>query len=331
VAPRRGGLKTHGQAAGLVIALLLAAGTAGTQELDFQKGITKQQGGSGERSSSYSLGYLETLGEHAAWSVTYVNEGHVPFHKRDGFAFQLWGREQLVGRRLSLAAGVGPYLYYDTHITASPTGTSYADEHGVGAIASVAATFYTGGRLFFQARGNWIATGRTTEIITATVGIGFQLEPSRMPEPPTEAGGQSTRAASNEVTVLAGRATLNSVERGDAFSQSVEYRHGLTRSLDWTLGWLDEGKLIARAGPMAQLWAVRAFFADRLALGIGFGPYLVRDRHGEDSTTRLDCLVSLTGRVRLMRRWALRGTFHRVTTSYSRDSDVFLIGVSYLF
>jgi hypothetical protein len=324
-------LKTHGQSGAVVIALLLAAGTAWTQELDFQKGITKQQGGSHERSSSYSLGYLEALGEHSAWSATYLNEGHVPSHKRDGFAFQLWGREQLIARRLSLAAGVGPYLYFDTHFTASPTGTSYADEHGVGAIASVAVTFYASGRLFFQARGNWIATGRTSEIVTATVGLGFRLEPSRTLEPPTEAGGESTRATSNEVTVLAGLATLNSVEHGDAFSQDIEYRRALTRSLDWTIGWLDEGTLIARAGPMAQLWAVRAFFADRLALGIGFGPYLARDRHGEDSTTRLDCLVSLTGRVRLMPRWALRGTFHRVATSDSGDSDVFLIGVSYLF
>jgi len=314
-----------------VIALLLAAGTAWTQELDFQKGMTKQQGGSQARSSSYSLGYLEVWGEHAAWSVTYLNEGHVPFHKRDGFAFQLWGREQLIARRLSLAAGVGPYLYYDTHITASPTGTSYADEHGVGAIASVAVTFYAGGRLFVQARGNWIATGRTSEIVTATVGLGFQLEPLRMPQPSNGAGVESTRATDKEITVLAGRATLNSVEHGDAFSQDIEYRRALTHALDWTIGWLDEGKLIARAGPMAQLWAVRAFFADRLALGIGFGPYLARDRHGEDSTTRLDCLVSLTGRVRLMPRWALRGTFHRVATNYSRDSDIFLIGVSYLF
>jgi hypothetical protein len=271
------------------------------------------------------------LGEHAAWSATYLNEGHVPFHKRDGFAFQLWGREQLIGRRLSLAAGVGPYLYYDTHITASPTGASYADEHGVGAIASVAATFYTGGRLFFQARGNWIVTGRTSEIVTATVGFGFRLDPSRTPEPSNGAGDQNTRAASNEVTVLAGRATLNSVEHGDAFSQSVEYRRGLTHTLDWTIGWLDEGKLIARAGPTAQLWAVRAFFADRLALGIGFGPYLARDRHGEDDTTRLTYLASLTGRFQFLPRWALRGTFHRVTTSDSRDSDLFLIGVSYLF
>ena len=117
------------------------------------------------------LTYLEGLGEHAAWSFTYLNEGHVTEHKRDGFAPQFWGRLNVFDRRLSLAAGAGPYLYYDT---VSSTNPDASNEHGVGAMISLAATLYTESRFLVQARVDWISTHQNADAYVATLGVGYQ-------------------------------------------------------------------------------------------------------------------------------------------------------------
>jgi hypothetical protein len=319
------------RSASVVLALLLAAATAAGQELDLQNGTTTERDGSRPHTWMYALGYREALGEHSAWSVTYLDEGRVSVHKRDGFALQLWGREQLVARRLSVAAGVGPYIYWDTHLAAPVNTTIYADEHGVGTIASAAVTFYPCNRLFLRAQGNWVTAARMGTSAMASLGLGVRLEPSRPSEPESEVGRGDWLLPGSEIAVLGGWGTLNSAVHSDAFAWSAEYRRGLTRSFEATVGWLDEGSQVARAGLLAQLWAVRSFFADRLALGIGLGPYLARDHVADLGTTRLDWLVSLTGRARVAPHWTVRWTFHRATTSYSRDADSLLIGVGYLF
>jgi hypothetical protein len=40
-------------------------------------------------------------------------------------------------------------------------------------------------------------------------------------------------------------------------------------------------------------------------------------------------LASLTFSVRLSEQWTVRTVFDRVTTSYNRDSDIFLLGLGY--
>src|SRR5512143_614750 len=81
----------------------------------------------GRGSYSWQLDYRQGLGEHAAYSVSYLNEGHLPVHHRDGEAVQLWTRTNLFGRRLSLAAGVGPYYFFDT--AAAKAGGSFSNDH----------------------------------------------------------------------------------------------------------------------------------------------------------------------------------------------------------
>src|SRR5664280_2042815 len=95
----------------LFLWVLISACPVLAQEIYVHNGIARP---TGSNTTGYAGGltYLEGLGEHAAWSVTYLNEGHVTEHKRDGFAPQAWGRLNVFDRRISLAAGVGPYLYY---------------------------------------------------------------------------------------------------------------------------------------------------------------------------------------------------------------------------
>jgi hypothetical protein len=47
----------------------------------------------GEHSHSYAwaLDYTEGFGRYLAGSITWLNEGHIPDHHRDGPTVQLWG------------------------------------------------------------------------------------------------------------------------------------------------------------------------------------------------------------------------------------------------
>ena len=87
---------------------------ASAQEVFVRFGDTRETGTSSSQTYSYGVSYFQGFGENLAWSVGYLNEGHVPNHKRDGLDFQGWARVNVLNRRLSLGVGAGPYLYWDT-------------------------------------------------------------------------------------------------------------------------------------------------------------------------------------------------------------------------
>ena len=277
------------------------------------------------------LTYLEGLGEHAAWSLTYLNEGHVTEHKRDGFAPQFWGRLNVFDRRVSFAIGAGPYLYYDT--VSSSTKPDASNEHGVGAMVSLAATLYMESRFLVQARVNWISTHQNADAYVATLGIGYQLEKPPSVGPLTGYSCQDDQAlltTRNEITLLAGASVPNS-GGADALATSLEYRRSLTRYFEWTIGWLNEGASVSRTGPVTQIWAGRRFFDDRLALGFGAGPYLAYDSHDDRNVTKVNWLVGATVSYRFLPQWAIRATYNRVTTDNNRDTDIVVAGIGYRF
>ena len=121
-------------------------------------------------------------------------------------------------------------------------------------------------------------------------------------------------------------------------AMGLEYRRGIARYVDWTIGWLHEGdnRLVRRDGLTTQLWAVKAFFEDRFAIGVGGGVYIVLDRYRHLLENRkggqaLSGLVTLTGSYRFHPRWDLRTSWNRIVTDYNRDTDVILGGVGFRF
>lgn len=60
----------------------------------------------GTSSGQWSVAYVQGLAEYAAFSISYINEGHQPNHYRDGLAPQIWGRAAPFGPNLSLAIGM---------------------------------------------------------------------------------------------------------------------------------------------------------------------------------------------------------------------------------
>jgi hypothetical protein len=286
----------------------------------------------GTTAMQWSVSYLQGLGEHAAFSFSYINEGHQPNHYRDGFAAQIWGRTTMLDPRLSFALGVGPFAYADTKVTA--VRDIYEDAHGFGIISSGTATWSGLSPLLFQVRLNYIATQHSFDTLSTTFGIGYLLGAPTPPGSPSKtARGKGTTG--NEITLLLGQTVLNSTKGEKDTAMSVEYRRGLFRYVDWTIAWLNEGdtRPIGRWGVSTQLWAVRSFFDDHLALGIGAGPYLARDKYSGDEGQRNTVAgdLSFMAAYRFHPSFAIRAAFSRIITDYSRDTDVFLGGLVYRF
>ena len=315
---------------------VVLAGAANAQELTLFGGGLKQSG-TKESTSVWAFEYQHPLHENIAASFAWLNEGHVPGHHRDGQSIQIWGRTNVLDRRLSLAAGVGPYRYFDT--TVSSAGGGYANIHGWGTVGSLAATYYTESRWLYQMRFNRIVARNSIDTSALMFGIGYQLEPVSERGPQVSAPRQSGKTTSDEVTVFVGQTIVNSYYSERDSARALEYRRGLGRYVDVTLGVLNEGdaRLVRRTGITAQIWGVREVLAsDRLVLGIGFGPYLAVDRYrtpapGEGGDSKFSWIFTATAAYRISPNWDARLSWNRINTNYNRDTDVILFGAGYRF
>ncbi|GFO55029.1 hypothetical protein GMSM_20360 [Geomonas sp. Red276] len=287
-----------------------------------------------EKTYAWQTQYMEGLGNHLAYSLSYVNQGHFIEHHRDGYAASLWGRTNLVGKRLSLGVGVGPLFYFDTiKIEGAPS----RDYHGWGTITSLAATWYTEHRLFYQLQGYWIRGDKSFDTLSVLAGLGYQLDAPPVPGPDVKGTHQSENTTDNELTLLGGETVVNISGPGKSAAVQLEYRRGVWRYLEVTAGALYEGKsdLIDRYGLTAQLWLDKRFLDDAISLGAGFGGYFAIDeRRGGSAGGRnafVSKIASISGSLRLSERFVFRATFDRVITSYDRDTDIFLGGIGYRF
>jgi hypothetical protein len=318
----------------LLMVFVCAAGPAGAQEFQVLGGFL-QNTTDHERSYNWQLEYRQSLHENLAFSITYLNEGALQSHSRDGQAAQLWARANLLDRRLSLAIGAGPYFYYDT-IPYLPTGFSLND-HGWGALLSFDATWYTRSRWLVLLRTNWVATGSSIDTVSASLGVGYQLDPPPKPGPLPEASPRREPATRNELSLFIGETSVHNRGPAHSLATGVEYRRRLFPYLDWTAGVIYEGSnsLSKRVGLASQLWLASAFMDDSLSLGIGAGPYFAVDRRrtegGEDHKVGVSPIVTLTAAYHFTTHWGTRFSWNRVITNYERDADVWLLGASYRF
>jgi hypothetical protein len=287
-----------------------------------------------ERTYAWEVQYMEGLGEHFAYSLAYLNQGHFIAHHRDANAASLWLRSNLFNRHLSLGVGAGGLFYYDTF---RPTdGTPARDIHGWGGIASAAATLYTDSRWFAQLQGNYVRGDRSFDTFTALAGIGYQLDAPPAPGPDVKGTHQSERTTDNEITLFGGETIVNIPGPGHSTAAALEYRRGIWRYVEWTARALYEGKspLINRYGLTSQLWLSKEFFNDHMALGVGLGGYAGiderRSEQGNDNKFVAE-VFSVTGRFQLAKHWHLRATWDRTITTYNRDTDIFLGGIGYRF
>jgi hypothetical protein len=285
-------------------------------------------------SYTYSVEYKQKLGEYTSASLSYLNEGHLPDHHRDGIAVQFWGHTQPMNGRFVMAAGIGPYYYYDTVLAGR--GASFSDDHGLGGMFSIAGLWYTKSPWIIQLRTNFIKTNNI-DTYSAMLGVGYRLDYGQAPRSSFGAHHTPEKTRDNQLTGFIGQTIVNSRSSPKSTAQSLEYRRRITPYLEWTIAWLNEGdnRLIRRNGLLSQGWLVRDFFDEHLSLGVGFGPYVLIDRYRSPSYNESEETVagifSLSASDRFLSNWLVRLSWNRVATTYNRDTDVLLIGLGYCF
>lgn len=286
----------------------------------------------GEGSYAYELEYAHSLSEHFVVSYEYLNEGHVTDNHRDGVSGQVWFRMLNPSRTLDFALGAGPYRYYDT--TTDQSSGQTIDAHGWGGLFSAAAHWYPKSPWIVQLRYNRAQVGSSFSTDSLLLGIGWQLDPStsRGPVVPPASYGFAS-AYRNEVAAFVGRTIVNNFQSPEGAAWMVEYRRNLTPYLDVTGSIIDEGdaKAVKRQGVAAQAWLTRAFFDQRASVGIGAGPYFARDQEQTDHRIHVLGLGTTTISYQLATQWLIRLSWHRTLTSYSRDTDVLLLGLATRF
>ncbi len=289
-----------------------------------------------ESTYSWQVDYRYNPARYLAWSASYINEGHVAGHKRDGVATQLWGRVPLYKGRIYLSLGGGPYRFFDT--AARPDG-AFNDVQGWARIYSVSAAWYTRSPLLVRLTANRIKGEGGLDTNTYVLGVGYRLWKEREPEPgelPEETEGEIPLKTGDEVTLFAGRTVVNSLQDQKGIASGVEFRKGIVDHLDWTLTWLNEGdpNVLRRNGLASQLWLADSYLDNRFIVGAGVGGYYFVDRKrpprpGKEGTRDLAYLLSLTAGYRFSNHWFTRFNWNRVLVDYNQDTDVFTLGLGF--
>jgi hypothetical protein len=292
-----------------------------------------------ETTYSYSFEYLHNLGDYAYASFTWLNEGHVTDHHRDGYSPQIWLRWPSHSRTFTLSAGVGPYRYYDTtYITHTGAVT---DAHDWGGLLSVAAQWYIRAPVVLQVRYNYARTTTSISTDSLLIGVGYQFERSTAPGPvPPSSYDLSTPRA--EVTLMAGNSVQNNFNSPRGVAWAVEYRERLTAYIDAIGTLLDEGDthVVKRKGVAGQLGLVREFLDHHADVGVAGGFYFARDRNyiapttqvlGLTTRTEVLGLLSMTITYRFTRTLHTRAYWDRTLTTNGRDTDVALLGLGWSF
>lgn len=284
-------------------------------------------------SYSWQIHYRQRVDRNLAWSLTWLNEGHVPGHHRDGFAGQIWGVLPLFDDRLNLAAGIGLYSFFDTKKISDSNGglDESLNVHNIAAIYSVSATWRVSRRWFLLATVNRVAStgGMNMNSLTYTVGPGYWLGWSRSREVAADAWHPRWR---NEVTVFAGGAVVNIHGGQNTFATQIEYRRALSARVDWSVAYLNEGsdRDLKRSGAVSQIWFAGRFFSERVQVAFGAGVYWTFGSMNESEDWQtLSAIVSPGIAWHFTERWLVRLTWNRVISSYHRDTDNFLLGLGY--
>ena len=310
-----------------LLCCVFAAGRSHAQELYLLAG-GQQTPEINDSSYAFSIVYQHNVADHALLSFTWLNEGHVAAHHRDGFGLQGWYRWLSAERSWDAALGVGPYRYYDT--TLHPSRDIAINDHGFGVIYSAAVHWYRFAPLILQARYNRVETSSSISTDTPLLGIGYQFESDSRAGPtvPTRSYGFSS-AQRNELTLMLGSTIANDFSSPTGAAAVLEYRRMLTPYVVVAANAIDEGEAgdVKRRGVSAQLGLTRRFLGERAAVGLATGPYFARDEGGTTASNRVLGLLVMSAAYDVSPRWHARACWYRTVTTNSRDTDVIVVGL----
>lgn len=286
-------------------------------------------------SGAYKVEYRQLLYKSTAATFDYINEGHFPEHHRDGYGLKLWYEwPVLKAQGISLAAGIGPYYYFDT---ITPVGGQSADVHGLAPIVSFTArgpiTLWNLKHLDWLVSADSIAPNHDFKSHLLSVGVGYWMSPERHPRGFFETSINRTTPDTNELSVFGVLSVINISGDPDSWGASAEYRHRFTTHFDGTLGYIYEGdpRVARRSGLAAQVWPVRTDVRSGIEIGAGFGAYAFVDtKHqpipGQVTSAAIAPMVSIMLSYPAHSTYFARFIWDRVVSNYSRDADIWRLG-----
>ena len=315
----------------LLVALAALSAPALAQEA-YVLGGGQYTPGLREATYSYSMEYLQNISEHSYATFTWLNEGHVTNHHRDGYSGQLWLRALSSSRRFTLSAGVGPYRYYDTtYVTAK----GVTDAHDWGVLGSVAAHWYFRNPWVMELRYNYAYTRTSISTHTLLWGFGYQFEHSALGGPVLNTALYSfvPDGQRSEITLMAGKSVVNNFNSPHGVAYGAEYRYRLTPYIDAIGTYLDEGdaRVVKRRGPAAQLGIKREFLNHHADVGVAGGFYFARDQDMAGARTEVLGLLTMTATYRFTAGFRARAYWYRTLTTNGRDTDVAMLGLGFAF
>jgi hypothetical protein len=299
----------------------------GAEEISLLAGVTAAQG---TETYSWGLEYRQRLLSHLDASLGYLNEGHLPQHHRDGGVLQLWAGSGFWHERLTLSAGAGPYLYFDTEYYSNYEG--YRNEHGVGLILSA--------RLSYSFTRSWFALLDVNQVVladpgtrTVMLGAGYRLD--RLFEG-LDYSQPAVADVANEVSLFGGQTTLNNLSSNKSTDFGIEYRHRVRGHVELSVALIDEGSGAYghHAGTIGEAWLVKDFLARQLTVGLGIGPYVAFSEYQTSdgrSGASVVGMASMTLSWRFTRRLAARFSWHRGFTGDDQDRDIVTTGLGWRF
>lgn len=316
----------------IVLFLSLSSLPSGASELSFLAGATEGID-TGENSYAWEADFRYDFLRNFAASLSWINEGHLKEHKRDGVAVQGWGRVPLLDDRLTVEVGAGVYHYFDTLLL---PGGNHENVHGWAPGYSLSATYYTETPWFARMAVHHIHPNGSFNSNTYMAGFGYRLRKESAPPSRFVEGIPPTRTTGYEVTPFLGQVVVNRPGNESGAGGGIELRKGIDKHLDWTVTWLNENVpgTMQRNGLGTQIWLVDEFLARRFILGFGAGLYSFIDSEPprdsvEDRTLDIAGLLTVTAGYRFSGPWFTRFYWNRVLSNDNRDSDNFLLGLGY--
>jgi hypothetical protein len=329
----RSGARSAALALALRLAIALTAAALGAraeaEELAVFKGATDTDD---HTSGSYSwqLEYRQLLSPFFNASFTYLNEGHLPGHHRDGVSVQAWIVTPRWRNRLDFAAGIGPYFYSDTQAEDSAVG--FRDYHSVGEILTGSLTYRWDNGWFARLDLSEIHTPGDASTHTLVLGAGYSLD--RLAESLSGAfNGGAMPFSGSELGCFVGQTIDNSLSSPRSGNLGVEFRQAVAEHFELSAAWLNEGDAVGhRNGVLGEFWVIDPLANRTLSLGAGAGAYVaITQREATDgqATAAAEGVVSLTASWQFAKPLAGRITWTRSVTSDDHDRDIVTVGVAW--
>lgn len=105
---------------------------------------------------------------------------------------------------------------------------------------SIRAAYYASSRWITQLQINRVHVGHGPDSTGVMLGVGYQLDAPDDSGPRDWAAGAASSVTNNEVTLYLGKTIVNSTSSPSALGGAIEYRRGLMKYIDFTIGYLHE-------------------------------------------------------------------------------------------